>query len=332
MIAALLAAAALGLASGPAAVSPAAPPPVVEALAPIVYLHPQERYLPGAPDAFVALSELKWNHDGGCPDEGLAGLGKIVPASLGRRDGRYRARRSGPLYLRCARSGKTFVPPDFTRPLDDRNATGAEGFFLRYAGPATGAPNGPWPVHYEYVPGRYVAYWFFYAQSQPVKVGEGVIERVVSSRWLDTLGTHQGDWEHVTIRLDGEQPVEVAFYSHGSPRIVPWSAVEKDAGRPVVYAAQGSHASYAAPSSERGERRCFRNLGCIVDPTGRGRRWDSREALADAKAQPWFGFGGGWGSLGQWYRAEGVVGRRRETAGPLGPSPWKTEVAPDAWR
>ena len=240
MIAALLSAAALGLGSGSAAVSPVAPPPVVEALADRVPA-PAGAVPAGRPGRVRrALRARKWNHDGGCPDERLAGLGKILPASLGRRDGRYGARLAGPLYRRCARSGKMFAPPDFTRPLDDRNATGAEGFFLRYTGLATGAPNGPWPAHYEYVPGRYVAYWFFYAQSQPVKVGEGVIERVVSSRWLDTLGTHQGDWEHVTIRLDGEQPVEVAFYPHGSPRIVPWSAVEKDAGRPVVYAAQVS--------------------------------------------------------------------------------------------
>jgi hypothetical protein len=314
------------------AAAPAAAPPVVEALAPVVYLHPQERFLPMSPDQFVTLSELKWNHDGGCPDETLASLGKVVPTALGHREGRYGARKAGPTYRRCARSGPTYAPPDFTRPLDDRNVTGGEGFFLRYAGPAAGTTAGPWPVHYEYVPGRYVAYWFFFAQSQPVKVGDGVISRVVSSRWLDTLGTHQGDWEHVTIRLRGDEPVEVAFYSHGSPRILQWSEVEQDGGRPVVYAAQGSHASYAAPSTERGERRCFRNLGCIVDPTGRGRRWETSTMLADAHTRPWFGFGGAWGSLGRWYRAEGVVGRRRETAGPLGPSPWKTEVAPTAWR
>jgi hypothetical protein len=320
------------LSAGLLAAAPAPTPPVVEALAPIVYLHPEERYLPTSADAFIALSELKWNHDGGCPDERLAPLAKIVPASLARRDGRYDARKAAPAYRRCGRSGRTYAPADFTRPLDDRNATGAEGFFMRYTGSASGVAAGPWPVDYEYVPGRYVAYWLFYAQSQPVKVGEGVIQRVVSSRWLDTLGTHQGDWEHVTIRLSGDEPVEMAFYSHGSPRVVPWSAVEKDAGRPVVYSAQGSHASYPAPSSERGERRCFRNLGCIVDPTGRGRRWDTRLQLGDVRAKPWYGYGGAWGALGSWYRAEGVAGRRRETAGPLGPSLWKTEVAPAAWR
>ena len=327
MLAALVSAALLAV---PAAAAPT--PTVVEALAPVVYLHPEERLFPVAPDAFVTLSDLKWNHDGGCPDRTLAGVAKIVPASLGRRDGRYTGRKAGPTYRRCARTGPSYAPPDFTRPLDDRNVTGDEGFFLRYTGPAAGSTAGPWPVHYEHVPGRYVAYWFFYAESRPVKVGEGVIERVVASRWLDTLGTHQGDWEHVTIRLDGEQPVEVAFYSHGSPRILPWSAVEKEGGRLVVYAAKGSHASYGSPSTERGERRCFRNLGCIVDPTARGRRWETSRLLADARTRPWFGFGGGWGALGQWYRAEGIVGRRRETAGPLGPSQWKTEVAPAAWR
>src|SRR5918996_2693878 len=113
MVAAFLAAATF-------AAAPTPTPPVVEALAPVVYLHPAERFRPMSPDAFIALSELKWSHDGGCPDEGLASLAKIVPASLGHADGRYGARKAGPTYRRCARSGKTYAPPDFTRPLDDR--------------------------------------------------------------------------------------------------------------------------------------------------------------------------------------------------------------------
>ena len=311
----------------------AAPPPVVTDLAPVVYLHGQEQLLPTDPDRFVALSELKWNHDGGCSDDRLARVGRIAPASLARGDGRYRGRKAKSLRSSCSRTGRTYAPPEFTRPLDDRNTTGAEGFFLRYTGPAAGTASGPWPVLYEYVPGKYVAYWLFYAQSRPVKVASSVIRRVGASRFLDTVGGHQGDWEHVTIRLDAiEQPLEVAFYSHGAPRIRPWTEVEQEDGRPVVYVARGSHASYAAANTANGDRRCFPAIGCFVDPTEKGRRWETWRVLSDVRAKPWYGFGGAWGSLGQWYRAEGVIGRRRETSGPLGPSRWKTEVAPAAWR
>ena len=73
-------------------------------------------------------------------NERLASLGRIVPSSLGRKDDRYGARKAAPAYRRCSRSGQTFAPADFTRPLDDRSATGAEGFFLRYTGPAAPVP------------------------------------------------------------------------------------------------------------------------------------------------------------------------------------------------
>lgn len=326
----LAAAALLAVASAGGAGAGTPSPPLWAALAPVVYLHGGEQFLPVDPDGFVSGSELRWNHDGGCPDERLAGSGDVEPASLGRRDGRYSARRTRPAYRGCVRHGPRYAPTALTRPFDDRSETGAEGFFLAYGGSPHGELGGSWPVLYEHVPGRYLAYWFFYARSSPVKAT--VADRVRASRWVDTLGRHQGDWEHVTIRLRGTEPVAVAFYSHGSPRILPWSAVEREGGRLVVYSAQGSHASYSAPSSERGERRCIRNVGCLVDRTERSpRRWETWRLLSDARAKPWYGFGGAWGSIGPWYRAEGVVGRRRETAGPLGPSRWKRELAPAGW-
>ena len=303
-------------------------------LAPVVYLHSADALRPADPARFVALSELKWNHDEGCRDARFAAVGRVAVASLGGADARYTGRTARSLRRRCARAGPTYGAADFTRPLDDRSATGDEGFFLRHTGSREGTVTRPWPAFYEYVPGRYVAYWFFYAASNPVKAPSTVLEKLRASRLIDTLGGHQGDWEHITIRLDGrDRPTAVAFYSHGAPRVVRWADLEREDGRPVVYAAQGSHASYPAASGAGGsDRRCFRGLGCFVDPTERGLRWETREQLADVREQPWYGFGGAWGGLGAWYRAEGVVGRRRATSGPLGPSRWKTEVAPAAWK
>ena len=326
-------AAAVLLAGGPRAHAvPAATPGVVAALAPVVYLHSSETSFPHDPDRFVLDSELRWNHDGGCPDERLAGRGAIVHASLGHRDGRYRARKADNALRRCRRVGRTFEPADHTRPFDDGSATGQEGFFLRHLGPPGGTRVGPWPVLHEHVPGKWIVYWFFYARSAPVKVTVPVPTKL-ASRWIDTLGRHEGDWEHIAVRLRGETPVEVAFYSHGRARVVPWASVRKEGGRPVVFVAQGSHASYAAPSSVRGERRCFAGIGCIVDRTERSsRRWEAWRLLGDARAKPWYGFGGAWGRVGGWYRAEGAVGFRRDTSGPLGPSRWKGGIVPAGWR
>ena len=61
------------------------------------------------------------------------------------------------------------------------------------------------------------------------------------------VGTHEGDWELVQLRLHEETP-DIAVYAqhrHGEKRA--WADVEKLASepdRPVVYVARGSHASY----------------------------------------------------------------------------------------
>ena len=63
------------------------------------------------------------------------------------------------------------------------------------------------------------------------------------------LGTHEGDWEVVQLRIDAEAGhPDVAVYSqHRYAEIRPWPEVEKFAAapaRPVVYVARGSHANY----------------------------------------------------------------------------------------
>lgn len=70
----------------------------------------------------------------------------------------------------------------------------------------------------------------------------------------DWHNRHEVDWEGITIILrgaDGRQVTpdtlrpEIAGYAtHVSGRRRPWSTVEKNGSRPVVYCARGSHASY----------------------------------------------------------------------------------------
>jgi hypothetical protein len=70
------------------------------------------------------------------------------------------------------------------------------------------------------------------------------------------VGTHEGDWELVQLRLHEGTP-DIAVYAqhrHGEKRA--WSDVEKlasDPDRPVVYVARGSHASYFEPGFHKTE-------------------------------------------------------------------------------
>lgn len=160
------------------------------------------------------------------------------------------------------------------------------------------------PVYFEYVPGQYITYWFFYGYNfspGPRRFPLGNITRGYD---------HQGDWERVSIQLDGNVPMGVAFYTHSKSCWVSWSAVERQSGRPVVYSAIGSHASWPhARDDWPTEASEFR----VRDRTGRGAQWWADQNLRDVRAERWYGFGGAWGQA----RSTG------HNTGPDGPSPYK---------
>jgi hypothetical protein len=63
---------------------------------------------------------------------------------------------------------------------------------------------------------------------------------------------HEGDWEMIQIGLDSNHQPEVAVYAqHEGGQTCPWSTINKslDGERPVVYVAEGSHASYFDPDA-----------------------------------------------------------------------------------
>jgi len=80
--------------------------------------------------------------------------------------------------------------------------------------------------------GAWLQYWFFY-------------EGQDQDRGIVRTGRHAGDWEMVQFRLDARaRPVEAVFAQHSGAERCSWQTVEQRGGRPVVYAAHGSHASY----------------------------------------------------------------------------------------
>ncbi len=85
--------------------------------------------------------------------------------------------------------------------------------------------------------GAWLQYWLFYrAQDQ--------------DRGIVRTGRHAGDWEMVQVRLDvGGQPVQAVYAQHSGAERCSWQRVQQRDGRPVVYAARGSHASYLRPGT-----------------------------------------------------------------------------------
>jgi hypothetical protein len=148
---------------------------------------------------------------------------------------------------------------------------------------------------------------------------------------------HEGDWEHVTVRLDAAgRPVGAWFARHADASPGPWFAWEslaREDGHPVVLAARGTHASYAladeAPAWERvcPERDLARaaGAGCRVWRTSDvGHMVNVGERAAPRAA--FLAWPGRWGKTGGF-------GLDRDDAAPPGPAfqdGWCTAGAPGA--
>lgn len=60
-------------------------------------------------------------------------------------------------------------------------------------------------------------------------------------------GRHEGDWEMVQVRPG----TDAAYARHADGQRRPWGAVRASEGRPHVYVASGTHASYFEPGWHR---------------------------------------------------------------------------------
>ena len=79
--------------------------------------------------------------------------------------------------------------------------------------------------------GEWLQYWLYYAYQD-------------QDRGLVRTGRHEGDWELAQYRVDDNRLVEAVYAQHSGAERCGAAEVERRDGRPVVYAAHGSHASY----------------------------------------------------------------------------------------
>jgi hypothetical protein len=86
----------------------------------------------------------------------------------------------------------------------------------------------------------WLAYWCFYFYNDFNLLGPFL-----------HAGDHEGDWEMIQLRLDpaSETPDLAVFAQHTHAEERPWTGVQREGDRPVVYPARGSHASYFAPGT-----------------------------------------------------------------------------------
>jgi hypothetical protein len=309
--------------------------------APLVYMHPAETLLPEHPIAFIENSSLKWAHEEPCRNHYAKARTDIDPWKLGDRaqshGGPYVRQQSvsplnaeGRLGVRCPGgqpklAGWPFATDSYTRPWDSsryRAPRAGEGWYLDFrddgkASLAGGSLPLDEPVWVE-SRGDWIHYWFFYASSRPILRATGKPSPIF----------HEGDWERIAIRFRGAEPQQVRYFQHHGAKTYEWedrgSAFDVTADdRPVVYSALGSHASYPKTGTTRwrdpevcdGPKKVL----CLVDKRARGGVWATGRDLKNARAAPWYGFGGAWG----WVWERGFLVSAAEGTGPLGPSIYK---------
>ena len=131
------------------------------------------------------------------------------------------------------------------------------------------------------------------------------------------LGTHEGDWEMVQLRMDDEagHPDLAVYSQHRYGEVRPWDEVETLGDRPVIYVARGSHAGYF----EAG----FHQTEAWYDLADGKRRMKHRPRLEilETDAPAWTRWPGRWG--------DSLPRNAIESNSPTGPGAKKQWTEPD---
>jgi hypothetical protein len=169
--------------------------------------------------------------------------------------------------------------------------------------------------------GVLLQYWFFY----PFNDGYWIFD-------------HEGDWEHVTVKLDGALRAEGAYYARhddAHPGVwFPWAALAREGDHPVVLAARGTHASYAsAADAPPWERLCPQTDPARAHEAGCAawRTWHAAGGIAalgerSAPRVAFLSWPGRWGSTGRL----GMDSRTYPPPGPAFQRGWCSDAAAGA--
>lgn len=315
----------------------------VTAFAPEVRLHHGERRFPLAASRFLDHSTLEWV-GGVCPFEINVAAGPAAqrvtregaPPLVRRRLGHAPAHTVRPRRDDCrGRKRATVAANRHARPWDGgRDLPGVqpgEGFaldFVRAGYPGT-RRLARVPVYFERSPtavdggpGLRLTYWMLFGTHE-VLGPDGM-----------RLSAHEGDWERFEVVIargsarGSYRPSFVRRFVDGRPRTAAWSDLRwtradgDAAAHPVLFAARASHTLYPAPGRHpRMARSGYSGEpGRVLEVAACGGRcpiWRTWRVLRPVRAQPWYGYGGGWG----------VRGQNDPASGPLGPSPYGRRAA-----
>ena len=156
--------------------------------------------------------------------------------------------------------------------------------------------------------------WVVYGHAYPASGGGVMLQYWFFYAFNDAYGVfdHEGDWEHVTVKLDASLAPEGAWYArhHDSHPGVwfAWPALAREGEHPVVLSGRGTHASYATTAEVPDwERTCATTWpaaaaagGCRVWRTwARGTGGVVNVGERTAPRVPFIAWPGRWGATGR---------------------------------
>ncbi|WP_372369301.1 Vps62-related protein [Candidatus Uabimicrobium sp. HlEnr_7] len=118
-----------------------------------------------------------------------------------------------------------------------------------------------------------IQYWFFYPYN-----GSGTLVIFGEIVPVSLFGAHEGDWEHITVRVDNvTRDVQAIYFSQhgGGEWIFDLSKIKWKNGHPIVYSSKHGHASYPKIGLNKD---AFLNVG-LVNKTDKGPLWDATGQL-----------------------------------------------------
>lgn len=254
----------------------------IQRFAPEVRFHPEERYFPSSVSWYLERTEMRLEVEDGSDLRTLA-RGEVAPAVI-------------PAVHVDGHASSGSDPSRYFLQItnDKREARTRQGHL-------DGAKT---YVHFREASDDKrawdIQYWFFFPYSGPLLGGP-------------VGGAHEGDWEHITVRVDEDlRRVKKVFYAahEAEGRWMRPSRIRfQDDTHPVVYVGRYSHASYPRPGVQP---RGMLPADHTADGGVTWKTWKSTHVMADQKGPksccPWLQYSGRWGEVGALF------------SGPLGPA------------
>jgi len=236
--------------------------------APVLYLHSDENEFPSSVDWYLQRVNLRFNHDNGCGDEYVAG-GPLPSGMLPNFQHQKMTKNAlwYPPFYECVHTSSIVS----SNLLNSNSWTTDHHFFMQPPSADTHRGdfnNQNWKVYSHSYPsgsGIVIEYWYFFPYN--------------TTDYSSV--NHEGDWEHITVKLNGDMNIDlIEYHYHGEDPLV-YTANDPQitwfkglrGGHPNVFIALGTHASYVDIANCNSYEEHGHTDECNGDPTKRWITW-----------------------------------------------------------